>query len=1606
MALAILLTTVLTDAPTWVFAGLLIGWLLAWLYFFKKNSQKIRFFLPVLILIISIWGILQLTPVQNFLVGKVTKTLSKELHAKVKIQYINYHLFDKMALNDLLIEDLQKDTLLYAGSVSFKITDWFFFKNKAIIHYISLDDALVNLHRSDSVWNYQFLVDYFEKPADSSTSNKEGLSFDLKKIQFSNIQFKQVDKWIGQNMEFSVKTFELNAEEINLKKKQIHLQTITLDNPFFSQEDYTGYRPDSLIKKKVPNINLHQLPYKWNNEGWLLIVNNIEINNGVFKNEIETEHPASIGSFDGQHFQFSNITGEVKNIRYQRDTLSAFLQLSSKEKSGFELKRLQANVKFTPDIMEFKQLDLMTEKSRLGNYYAMKYTSFQKSMNNFIHDVQLEGKFIDSKLSSDDLAFFAPEVKDWKMLFNISGAVIGKIDNLRTKGMRITSGNSLIDGDISFIGLPDINKTFINLDADNIRTNYTDICNIIPSLKNITTPQLSKLGNVQYQGKFTGFINDFVAFGTINTQLGILKGDINLKLPENKTPVYRGKISTVGFKLGDFFNTTQLQEITFNGNVNGNGFSAKDINANFDGKIDTLGFNGYNYQHIDVNGNFFKKIFNGVLSIHDENLIVDSLKGTIDFNSKVPQFLFNASLEKADFKKLNFTKEDFDLKGQFELNFAGNNMDDFLGTAKVFNAKLTHNHLPLVFNSMLLQSSIEKNQKKLILHTNNIDAELAGTFSIKELPAAFKLFLKRYFPSQIDEQPVFKIDQNFTFTISTKVVDAFSKILDKRLGGFNNSLITGNLNLKENKLNVNAEIPLFSYDGKIFNNTRFTSSGNLDSLQTVVDIDEISINDSLRLPSSKLAFTSRNDISNISIKTKASKTFGDATINATLHTLKDGLKIHFFPSSFIINEKKWELEKDGELTLSTKEVSANEIKFMQGNQQIIISTEPSEIGNSNDLVVKLNKININDFVPFVLKEPNLEGHLTGNIRILDPFGKPSIEIDAKIKEFRLDGDSIGMVNGIGTYSSISGIAKFKLDAPNINNQFKIEGSFHTKDSSENQTNISIVSDKLDLAFLNSYLGSVFSNIKGIANTADLKIKGNGKNLSLTGTANITGGSMLVNYTKCKYLFGNETIIFNPDEIDFGKFLLRDTLNNTATLSGKMFHHFFQDFFFDDVKIETDKLLVLNTTKKDNSQFYGKVIGKAKMTINGPVDNMTMDISGEPSRMDTSHIYLLSGSSIESSTVDYIDFIQFGSKMEERFKGKSSTNILVNMILTANPSCKIDVILDEATGDIIKGEGNGLLKIRVGNKEPLTINGNYNITKGEYTFNFQTFLKKYFTVNSGSIVWSGDPVNARIDILAEYLANKVDFKPISTAGAQIYQKEDVRVIAHLTETLLKPAIDFEFKLPDASSLKSDFVINKRLQQFKDDKNELNKQVTSLLLFNSFVSSTQGLITANSGYNVLASTIGGVVSNALSGFFNKLLQKYIKNTSVYLDLNTGLGLESNVQKLQAAAKTGFVFTLLNGRVIISAGFNLDYNNPYVVNIGKNNNLMVTPDITAEWLLSKDGTIRLVGFNRTNFDLISQRTRTGISLSYRKDFDKLNPDYIAEEEKKKIQPIQKAE
>jgi hypothetical protein len=439
------------------------------------------------------------------------------------------------------------------------------------------------------------------------------------------------------------------------------------------------------------------------------------------------------------------------------------------------------------------------------------------------------------------------------------------------------------------------------------------------------------------------------------------------------------------------------------------------------------------------------------------------------------------------------------------------------------------------------------------------------------------------------------------------------------------------------------------------------------------------------------------------------------------------------------------------------------------------------------------------------------------------------------------------------------------------------------------------------------------------------------------------------------------------------------------------------------------MALLNTNKKDNAEFYGNIIGRAAMTINGPLSNLQMDINGAPSELDSSHIYLVTSEGKESNSIDYIDFVQFGSRMQET-KSTQSTNIVVNLKINANPSCQVDVILDEETGDVIKGQGNGLISIRVGNVEPLSIRGTYKLTKGEYTFNFQTFFKKPFTLNRGSITWNGDPNQAIIDIDAEYLAKNVDISNLSSSGG-FKQKEDVKIISHLTGILQNPTVKFDFELPERSDAKRDDIIVKRLADFKNDENEMNTQVASLLLFNSFIVGSQNFLSQGNASTLITNTIGGVISNLLTNFFNKELEKATKGIlSTYIDINPTLDLQKTASLLQANIRAGLKI-LLNNRLVMLVGGNLDYNNPnYAQQIEKKG--LLTPDITIEWLINKDGSLRVVGFNRSSIDFtLNQRNRSGLQLSYRKDMNKLSDIFksrkkIAEEDKSSSSPAIKPE
>src|SRR5205085_11964659 len=123
-----------------------------------------------------------------------------------------------------------------------------------------------------------------------------------------------------------------------------------------------------------------------------------------------------------------------------------------------------------------------------------------------------------------------------------------------------------------------------------------------PALRNITSPNVRALSYLRFKGSFTGFVNDFVSYGTIQTALGTLTTDINMKLPKGGEAVYSGTLETDGFQLGTLINDNKLGIVDFHGDIKGRSFDWNKINLNIDGIIHRIYYDGYTYQNIKGKG--------------------------------------------------------------------------------------------------------------------------------------------------------------------------------------------------------------------------------------------------------------------------------------------------------------------------------------------------------------------------------------------------------------------------------------------------------------------------------------------------------------------------------------------------------------------------------------------------------------------------------------------------------------------------------------------------------------------------------------------------------------------------------------------------------------------------------------------------------------------------------------------------------------------------------------------------------------------------------------------------------------------------------------------
>jgi len=1578
------------SALLFIIICLLIIFLLMWPKIF------LRFFIGVLAFMLLVWLLIQTSPVQNFIAGKVAAKLATDLHTTVKIGHVNFSLFDKMDLDNTLILDQHNDTLLKAGSLKLRITDWFFFKKNLELKYIGLEDAVIKQQRTDSAWNYQFLIDYFSSPQKAKNQSKK-IVLKIQKLDLKNVVYLKNDLWEGQRTIFKAGSLVVDADNVDVTKNLILIKSIDMDKPYYSIENFDGLDTSTTVRVRKPGT------LYFNPSNLRIRISALNITNGFFASGIKGEVPTP-GLLDGKKLEVSKINGTVKNFNFIKDTITANIDLNAIERSGFKVKTLYASYKLTPQQMEFSNLFIKTNNSTLTNYFVMQYHDFKTGMRNYVDSVTMKAFIKNSLVYTDDIAYFAPSLAKWNEKFLVSGHFNGKVKDFTVKDLFVRNGNSTYaSGDLIAKNITDKHKLTVSLSNANVQTNVHEISFIVPGLAKIKSPDLAALGNVHFVGDFNATLSKINAKGTLASALGGMYTDLSMWFPARAEPVYSGSLQTKQFNLGKFLSIPDLGNISFNGKVNGSSFNLDKIATQINGNFTSLAFKDYNYSDLAFNGEIKHKHFEGDFKANDTNFNFTS-KILIDLSGDVPSFNVFGDLVNANLHALKLSKDSVGVTGLFDLNFRGHNIDDFIGYAKILNATITHNDQTLNFDSLTLTAALDSNNvKRLVLESNEFVATVEGQYNILKLPQSFQLFLNHYYPSLINPPKNELSNQNFSVTIHTEDFEKYATLIDSNLAGFNDMLITGKIStVGGNKFNFDINIPSASYKKLSLEAAKISGDGDDDSLLLTGNIGKFHLSDSSYFPNTNISIHSANDLSHVLISTSANATLNEAKLDADVRTLPDGVSINFHPSSFVLNDKKWNLQNQGEVVIRNHFSSAKNMKFTQGFQEITIESV-EEGGTSNALAVRLRNVDIGDIFPLFIVRPVMEGVANGDIYLRDIYTNFNADAKINFSQFRLNNDSLGIADVTAKYNKQDGKVIFNIKANDLNFVMDANGYYNLKDSLRNPFQTSIKLNHAKVGILNTYLGNLFDDIKGFA-TGTINLNGSFQNLHLTGNAHLDSGALTVRYTQVRYKIPSADFVFENDKIDFGNFTITDKFGNTGKVNGILYENAFKNNRY-DLNLSTDKLLVLDTKKKDNPLFYGAVIAKMNLALSGPQENMRMSISGEPA--DLSTFFIQTSTSSKSADADFIIFKQYGKKMITD-TAESITHLNIDLDLVANNKVTVSVILDELTGDIIEATGNGRLSIKVPAVGDISMTGRYNIEQGNYNFNFQSLVKKPFELmpeQNSYIEWNGNPYDANIKITAKYTAKDVTLSDLTAGSTNILLDQnilgyrgDVYVIADLVGKLSHPQINFRLDFPEGSAIRSNDNFNRLLAKMESDENEMLKQVTWLIVFDSFspygeISGSQAFVQSTS-INTISQKVAGVLNNYVSD----LLYKLTGDKSLQFDVGAktyssySLNGTSGNTLDRTAVELKLNKSLFNNKVIVTFGGDLDFNISGAA-AASSNNFQWLPDIAVQIVLSKDRKLRAIVFNHSslgvsgsNTGTVGRVTRQGISISYTKDFDKI--------------------
>ncbi len=1398
-----------------------------------------------------------------------------------------------------------------------------------------------------------------------------------------------------------MKSLFVTLKGINQIKQEIRLRQLKVEQGVFhlNQEGKTGKFNFDFIIDYFGSVNNQK------SSSYLFKIDQVSLKGLDLKYD-DHSIKQKTDEIDYDHIHLKKLYLFADNFSYHKGAIKATVNhLSLNEKCGLEVKRFAGYVKVNDTGIRVKEL--RTKINRSEAYlpkFQMLYSKWG-DFNYFDDKIRFDAVVANSTVHMKDIQFFSSEVKGMDQVCKLKAEVTAPLKQLTIDKLHLEFGeNSVLEGRLVLPDFRNLKKLDYNEFLTYAKVTTKDIESFhFPVITGISPIELNEYikkfrffecANLQILGSNQ---NTNIFAKRVKTNIGAFKFNdgINIKYNHKKdnyrfqTISAKQTFSVDTLDLGKMFEIKPVGKLT--GKVKLEGFFDLKGDFAFDkiqGDVSQIDLNSYNYKTIQLKEFSFRdEEIKSKFTSSDPSALID-FEGTISLKNDY-NYDFKTQIKNLDlFKTKWIGSSPFSLSGDFDIDVSGSELNTLRGDVKASDIFIQKNNKLLNIKQLVAELDRYKRKDELKIKSSIFDLNIDGDLDLKSIQSQVNNSLSAVFPTLFNKLKINRKDRsaNLAYTVRINDSKSFFDMFIPELKIAKGTKLKGELD--EDNLDFSLNTASFEFKGFEFKDLHVKSSLYGESLQSEVEAAKFILSDTLKLSDFDFYLEGKDNLLNSHLQWSSGKEESVVAMNVSLAS-KTRMLLEILPSYFHLNKNRWDLYRSAEVIIDKNYVRFDNLELKHKDELIaldgILSNNSNEYAN---LVVSNFEL---ENISAVLGLPKkIKGKFNADVQLSNPFVKLEASGDALINDFVINKEKVGTIDLNGKWLPNNDAFQLKGNVIYRNNPsfnfsgfyfpFK-EGNDTDFDLEFNGTDIQIANAFIDEELVNDIQGNLFG---------EMHLGGSLFNPELIGEIDLKAGRAKVEMLGVYFGFEGK-LLSDRDGFYVNNMPITDQEGKAGSVVATIYHTKYRNWnydininFLEDItsvpgmRIPLNRFLILNTNYKEGDVYYGKAYGRGTLNINGSESNITINTDVETEEGTSVNFPMYGQSSVQEDK--FISFVKKGDEVRLPEKRIDFTGVDFNLNLRINPSSKMRLIFDEKLGDEITAFGEGDINIKINQNDDIQMNGIYKIKndatqKSTYNFVLGPIKQGFIIEDNGTISWNGNPYVAVLDLTTYYNVNTSlnQILPVTSITSSSQSFQDVKCNLKLTESIEKPKLNFELELAKNATGVTDDA-RAALERINKTPEELNKQFVSLLLYKKF----QPLLSSNN--TVGSNAVADLVANQLNSLLSDLSKDYKFNVT-YNTTNLNADPTQNTNNMNKLAM-GVTKDFFDGKLLVNGTFGRTFNTSQSMLIG---------NVSVEYKLNEDGTIRVIAFNETNdFNVSAQlnsRTTQGGGINIQEEFASMN-------------------